>query len=68
MIVLASDHAGVGLKAEIVRLLEARGEAYHDLGPADAAAVDYPQYAHRLAGGQSSGPDAGAPAATAPTD
>jgi len=49
MIVLASDHAGVGLKAEIVRLLEARGEAYHDLGPADDASVDYPPYAHRLA-------------------
>jgi len=50
MIVLASDHAGVGLKAEIVRLLEARGIDYRDLGPADDAAVDYPRYAHLLAG------------------
>jgi len=48
MIVLASDHAGVGLKAEIVRLLEARGEPYLDLGPADDASVDYPVFAHRL--------------------
>lgn len=49
MIVLASDHAGVGLKAEIVRLLEARGEPYLDLGPADDASVDYPVFAHLLA-------------------
>ena len=49
MIVLASDHAGVGLKAEIVRLLEARGEAYNDLGPSDDASVDYPNFAHLLA-------------------
>ncbi|HOC42853.1 MAG TPA: ribose 5-phosphate isomerase B [Thermoanaerobaculales bacterium] len=49
MIVLASDHAGVGLKAEVVRLLEARGEEYRDLGPFDDASVDYPEYAHLLA-------------------
>jgi ribose 5-phosphate isomerase B len=49
MIVLASDHAGVGLKAEIVRLLEARGEAYNDLGPSGDASVDYPNFAHLLA-------------------
>ena len=48
MIVLASDHAGVGLKAEIVRLLKARGEAYNDLGPSGDASVDYPVFAHRL--------------------
>jgi ribose 5-phosphate isomerase B len=49
MIVLASDHAGVALKAEIVRLLEARGEEHRDLGPFDDASVDYPVFAHRLA-------------------
>jgi len=48
MIVLASDHAGLGLKAEIVRLLEARGEAYNDLGPSGDASVDYPVFAHLL--------------------
>jgi len=48
MIVLASDHAGVGLKAEIVRLLKARGEAYNDLGPSGDASVDYPVFAHLL--------------------
>lgn len=49
MIVLASDHAGVALKADIVRLLEARGETCHDLGPTDDAPADYPSFAHRLA-------------------
>ena len=49
MIVLASDHAGVDLKAEIVRLLDRRGDDCRDLGPADAASVDYPDFAHQLA-------------------
>jgi len=49
MIVLASDHAGVDLKAEVGRLLDRRGEDYRDLGPADTASVDYPDYAHELA-------------------
>jgi ribose 5-phosphate isomerase B len=49
MIVLASDHAGIALKAGIVRLLEARGTAFRDLGPADDASVDYPHFAHLLA-------------------
>ena len=49
MIVVASDHAAVELKAEIVRLLAGRGEAHEDLGPHDDASVDYPDFAHRLA-------------------
>jgi ribose 5-phosphate isomerase B len=49
MIVLASDHAGVDLKALLERLLEERGLAYRDLGPAGAGSVDYPDFAHRLA-------------------
>jgi ribose 5-phosphate isomerase B len=49
MIVLASDHAGVDLKAEVARLLDRRGDAYRDLGPVDSASVDYPDYAHELA-------------------
>jgi ribose 5-phosphate isomerase B len=49
MIAIASDHAGVALKAEIVRQLQAGGFEVEDLGPADAASVDYPDYAHLLA-------------------
>jgi len=48
MIVLAADHAAIGFKAELARLLEARGEAYRDLGPFDDSAVDYADYAHLL--------------------
>ena len=48
MIVLAADHAAIGFKAELTRLLEARGEAYRDLGPFDESSVDYADYAHLL--------------------
>lgn len=48
MIVIASDHAGVDLKAELVRWLADRGEAFTDLGPAGPESVDYPDFAHRL--------------------
>jgi ribose 5-phosphate isomerase B len=49
MIVIASDHAGVELKSFLVRVLADRGEEHTDLGPADSAPVDYPDFAHRLA-------------------
>jgi ribose 5-phosphate isomerase B len=47
MIVVASDHAAVELKRQVVELLAARGEPFTDLGPADDRSVDYPDYAHR---------------------
>jgi ribose 5-phosphate isomerase B len=50
MIVIAADHAAVELKAELVRLLESRGESHRDLGPFDHQSVDYPDFAHRLVG------------------
>jgi ribose 5-phosphate isomerase B len=49
MIVLASDHAGVALKTELIQFLESRGDAFRDLGPVDEQSVDYPDYAHDLA-------------------
>ncbi len=48
MIVLASDHAAIDLKADIVRLLEAMSEPYRDLGPSEDSSVDYPDFAHLL--------------------
>ncbi len=48
-IAIASDHAGVGLKAALRADLEARGHAVLDLGPDDGGAVDYPDYARALA-------------------
>ena len=49
MIVIASDHAGVDLKADIVVFVSKAGHEIRDLGPADTASVDYPDYAHAVA-------------------
>lgn len=49
MIVIASDHAGVELKAQIVALVEKTGHEIRDLGPQDTNSVDYPDYAHAVA-------------------
>ncbi len=49
MIVIASDHAGVEVKAAIVDRLRSAGHAVDDLGPASTQSVDYPDFAHRVA-------------------
>jgi ribose 5-phosphate isomerase B len=48
-IAIASDHAAVALKADLVEWL--RGASYDvtDLGPVDATSVDYPDYGYKLA-------------------
>jgi ribose 5-phosphate isomerase B len=50
MIVIASDHAGVDLKARIVELICKAGYDFRDLGPAEKTSVDYPDFAHAVAG------------------
>lgn len=47
-ILIASDHAGVDLKADIGDMLADRGLEVIDLGPADKQSVDYPDMANRL--------------------
>ena len=49
MIVIASDHAGVDLKARIVELVGEAGYDARDLGPTDTASVDYPDFGHEVA-------------------
>jgi ribose 5-phosphate isomerase B len=49
MIVIASDHAGVDLKTRIVELVREVGYDARDLGPADEASVDYPDFGHKVA-------------------
>jgi ribose 5-phosphate isomerase B len=49
MIAIASDHAGVELKAVLSNVIRACGRDVLDLGPADATSVDYPDFAHRVA-------------------
>ena len=55
MIAIASDHAGLGLKTDIRRLLQSLDIEVEDLGPQDAKSVDYPDYAHLLARAVSDG-------------
>jgi ribose 5-phosphate isomerase B len=49
MIVIASDHAGVDLKARILDVVRDGGHEIRDLGPADTASVDYPDFGHKVA-------------------
>lgn len=46
---IASDHAGVATKAMLAEFVRELGHEVVDLGPADTASVDYPDFAHRLA-------------------
>lgn len=48
-ITIASDHAGVALKAALVSFLEKNGYKVNDLGTNSDASVDYPDYAYALA-------------------
>ena len=49
-LVIASDHGGVRLKGELVALLRGlEGVTLEDLGTQGTDAVDFPDYAHRVA-------------------
>ena len=48
-IAIASDHAAVALKSDLVAWLRRRGEVVIDLGPEDETSVDYPDYGYKLA-------------------
>lgn len=48
-IALASDHAGVSLKAELKAELQALGYAPLDLGTHSTESVDYPDFAREMA-------------------
>lgn len=54
-IAIASDHAAVALKAELVGWLREAGHEVEDLGPADDSRVDYPDYGYALARAVASG-------------
>lgn len=47
-IAFASDHAGVELKALLIKDLAQAGYQAEDLGPATTQSVDYPDYAKKL--------------------
>ncbi len=54
-VVTASDHAGLNLRAEAVRVARAKGFEVEDLGPATADSVDYPDFAAKVAQAVASG-------------
>jgi ribose 5-phosphate isomerase B len=49
-VVLGSDHAGLGMKSEAVRLVEEMGFEVGDMGPFSGEGVDYPDFAAKVAG------------------
>lgn len=48
-VALASDHAAIGLKADLVAWLTQQGHDIIDLGPDSTDSVDYPDYGFKLA-------------------
>jgi ribose 5-phosphate isomerase B len=48
-VIAASDHAGLSLRAEVVKAAKAKGYEVEDLGPQTADSVDYPDFAVRVA-------------------
>ena len=54
-IAIASDHAALDMKADLVQWLGEQGHEVADLGPHDAASVDYPDYGYKLAEAVASG-------------
>lgn len=47
-LVIASDHAGFDLKGSLIAHLRSRGHEVEDLGPAEKARCDYPDFAASL--------------------
>ncbi len=45
---IASDHAGVEVKPNVIEMLTKMGHEVIDLGPRDNSRVDYPDFAHKL--------------------
>ena len=54
-IAIASDHAAVGLKADLATFLREEGHEVSDLGPETEDRVDYPDYGYKLAEAVASG-------------
>ena len=45
---IATDHAGIAIKPDVIAMLRNKGHEIIDLGPYNAERVDYPDYAHAL--------------------
>jgi ribose 5-phosphate isomerase B len=47
-VIFGSDHAGLALRAEAVKVAKEAGFATEDLGPFSGESVDYPDYARQV--------------------
>src|SRR5512144_2509225 len=54
-VIAGSDHAGLALRAEAVKVAKAAGFEVEDLGPFSGDSVDYPDYAKAVAEAVASG-------------
>jgi ribose 5-phosphate isomerase B len=54
-VMAGSDHAGLALRAEAVKVAQAAGLEVEDLGPFSGESVDYPDYARQVAEAVASG-------------
>ncbi len=54
-VIAGSDHAGLALRGEAVKVAEAAGLEVDDLGPFSGESVDYPDYARQVAEAVASG-------------
>jgi ribose 5-phosphate isomerase B len=54
-VVAGSDHAGLQLRSEAVRIAREKGFEVEDMGPFGADSVDYPDFARRVAEAVASG-------------
>lgn len=55
LVVTGSDHAGVLLRAEAVKVAREAGFEVEDLGPSSGESVDYPDYARKVGEAVASG-------------
>jgi ribose 5-phosphate isomerase B len=55
MIAIGNDHAGLELKAELIKLLQSKGLEYKDYGTYTTDSCDYPVYAKLVANAVVSG-------------
>jgi ribose 5-phosphate isomerase B len=54
-IAIGSDHRGIGLKSQVIDLLQEAGFEYHDFGAYDNEPVDYPDIAGEVGHSVASG-------------
>ena len=45
---IATDHAGIAIKPNVIAMLQEAGHTVTDLGPFSSERVDYPDFAHAL--------------------